>query len=478
MKKKIKYFYLFLMLLFSVQLAAKYDVKSNYVIVVSKKTSEEWKEVVEALKTKHKAKVIVYKSNVAKTLTQLKAEFPRYTCFVAQKEEANRDFVAKIHRLTREFDSDPYTDTFWGILTGFNKENALTIAKQSAPLEVKKVAGGTQFAIDKCVEGFWHDELVKGKKVEKTKNKVTETIGDADSTKALVDSLNVYKADLFITSGHATPRNWQIGFRYKNGYFTSHNGVLTGEDTKKNKYKLASPNPKVYMPVGNCLMGCIDGPDAMALAWLNSAGVYQMFGYTVPSGYGFGGWGCLDYFVEQPGRYTFTEAFFANQHALIYRLQKYFPEVASMITPLGRYIRVATVVDNKIGLKPFDGTGLLYDRDVLAYYGDPAWVARMAKAPCSYGQSLTIKDNVYTFEIQPQLGDKSFDPVDTNGSQRGYRPIVEFLPYRLKDIKIIEGQDLKPVITDDFILIPNPRKCDPKMSYKIRFTASKIVKNK
>ena len=41
---------------------------------------------------------------------------------------------------------------------------------------------------------------------------------------------------------------------------------------------------------------------------------------TIPTGYGYGGWGCLDYFVEQPGRYTFTEAFLANHHALVQRL--------------------------------------------------------------------------------------------------------------------------------------------------------------
>ena len=56
-------------------------------------------------------------------------------------------------------------------------------------------------------------------------------------------------------------------------------------------------------------MGNIDGQDAMALAWMNDAGVKQMLGYTVPTWFGYQGWGVLDYFVEQPGRYTLTEAF-------------------------------------------------------------------------------------------------------------------------------------------------------------------------
>jgi hypothetical protein len=96
-------------------------------------------------------------------------------------------------------------------------------------------------------------------------------------------------------------------------------------DTVGQRKDVNSPNPKVYLPIGNCLMGHVDGPDAMALAWMNSAGVVQMAGYTVPTWFGYMGWGLLDYFVEQPGRYTYAEAFFANQQALIHRLVTEFP---------------------------------------------------------------------------------------------------------------------------------------------------------
>ena len=40
-------------------------------------------------------------------------------------------------------------------------------------------------------------------------------------------------------------------------------------------------------------------------------------------------------------------------------------------------------------------------------------------------------------------------------------------------MKIIKGSDLKPTITDNFLLIPNPRKCDPKKQYELIFTAPK-----
>jgi hypothetical protein len=127
-------------------------------------------------------------------------------------------------------------------------------------------------------------------------------------------------------------------------------------------------------------MGHVDGPDAMALAFLNSAGVYQMVGYTVPTWYGYGGWGMLDYFLEQPGRFTLSEAFFANQQALIHRLVTSFPEEAALTTA-GRLPRDKELppAARSAGLTWHDAEGLLYDRDTLALYGDPAWQTRMAQ---------------------------------------------------------------------------------------------------
>ena len=68
-------------------------------------------------------------------------------------------------------------------------------------------------------------------------------------------------------------------------------------------------------------------------------------------------------------------------------------------------------------------------------------------------------------------GKKSFEPINTNGSQRGWRPIVHFFDKRIEEIKILEGKELNPVITDDFIMIPNPRTCDPGKEYKVVFNA-------
>ncbi|MCA9044678.1 MAG: hypothetical protein KDA69_10190, partial [Planctomycetaceae bacterium] len=277
-------------------------IPANYVVVVSQSTNadEGWRQVVDALAQQHNAQIVTFSQRPSEALAQLKEVFPKYTCFVARPEEATRVFVAEVHQLTRKLDDDPYTDTRWGILTGHSAQAALPHAQPVSSLVIHKVASGTELALECCEEGLCYDELIQHKLLEKKKgDDAAEVRGPGDTTAALVQSLNEYEADLFVTSGHATERNWQIGFRYLNGYFRSDDGKLFGLDTKDVRHDVDSQNPKVYMAVGNCLMGHIDSKDAMALAWMKSAGVRQMIGYTVVTWYGYGGWGCLDYFVEQ-----------------------------------------------------------------------------------------------------------------------------------------------------------------------------------
>ena len=436
-------------------LAAARAADRGYAVVVSETTlgDEGWKRVAGELCAKHGAIAVTYAGKVEEALPELRARFPRHACFVARPEEATREFVAKVHALARALDDDPYADFFWGILTGYDAENALRIASYREPLVIRKAAAGTEIALEMCEEGVWYCELKQGRMVRKEKGGAPRDLqAPADTTEALVKALTEYRADLFVTSGHATERDWAIGYGYRNGSFRCEKGVLFGLDTRGVKFSIRSPNPKVYMPAGNCLMGHIDGPDAMALAFMNSGGVNQMLGYTVPTWYGYAGWGCLDYFVEQPGRFTFTEAFFANHAALIHRL---------------------TATEN---LGAGDKRGLLHDRDTVAFYGDPAWEARMAPQPCAWEQTIEEREGVFTLQIAPKRGAASFEPISRNGSQRGGRPIVQFLRARVKDVQVLEGADLRPVVTDDFILVPNPGACDPAKRYRVAFRATAVAR--
>lgn len=453
-------------------------VDGGYAIVVSEATRSDdgWRQVVAALVDKYpQAEVVGWTEQVDDALAGLRAARPRYACFVARPDEAGRRFVAAVHRLTRRLDDDPYADVQWGILTGYDADNARRIAAEREPLRVQRVAAGTEVALEMCEQGEWYDELVQSKHVRKQVSGAPEqVVGPPDTTRALADTLTEHDCHLFVTSGHATERDWQIGFSYRNGQFVSRQGTLYGRPTDGPEFAIRSQQPRAYLAVGNCLMGHIDGPDAMALAWLNSAGVRQMAGYTVVTWYGYAGWGLLDYFVEQPGRYTLAEAFHANQAALIHRLATYFDgalDVEFEAGDMGLPAPEPNAAGRAAGLSAMDGRGLLWDRDVVALYGDPAWPVKMAPGDAAYDQELAVEGDVITLRVTPRRGAASFAPINENGSQRGGRPIFAWLPHRIGPAEVLAGADHKPVITDDFVLVPRPAAGEPAEPFEIRFRA-------
>lgn len=408
----------------------------EYVILTWKQTQaqEPWKGVIDVLTKKHKATVIVCDRSLSESLPALQQQRPRHVAVVGTCEQVDGKFINGFHQLMRQIDADPYTDARWGVITGRTAQDAMKIVNEVKPLEIHRTVSGTRIATRMCEEAECFDELVpRGHSIKKPNEDEKEMpLDDADSIAELAAAFAEPSTQLIITSGHATTRDWQPGFRYKNGSFHSRDGVIYGRDLQAKEHTVRQDSPKVYLPCGNCLMGLIDGPDAMALAWMHSAGVRQMAGYVEPTWYGYMGWGLMDYFVEQPGRYTFAEAFLANQLALVHRL-----ETASDLTPMDR-------------------KGLLFDRDMVAFYGDPAWPATMAPRPLPFSQKLTQTEDSIIIEITPIEGDKSYEPIDTNGSQRGGRPFLAFLPKRIDPVAFASKESSNALLADDFVLVPRP----------------------
>ena len=69
-------------------------------MVVSSRTHNDkhWKPVVEVLVEKHGAQVVEYGTSVNESLTSLRKQFPRHTCFVAQPDEVTKKFIAEVHQ--------------------------------------------------------------------------------------------------------------------------------------------------------------------------------------------------------------------------------------------------------------------------------------------------------------------------------------------------------------------------------------------
>lgn len=450
MKRHIHWFSTFLSIVFSV--GSTQAVNMDYTILVKKKTHENasWRAVCTALAEKHSARVMVYEHEITEVLPDLQKNPPRFAALVGHCEQADGKFIQQCHTMLRQIDDDPYTDCRWGVITGRSAEQAMVIVRESNPLVIRRTVSGTRIATRMCEEAECFDELVpRGHSLKKSNGKEKEIpLDDADSIAELATAFAHPSTQLIITSGHATTRDWQPGFRYKNGSFHSRDGVIYGRDLQGKEHLVQQASPKVYLPCGNCLMGLIDGPDAMALAWMQSVGVRQMAGYVEPTWYGYMGWGLIDYFVEQPGRYTFAEAFLANQIALVHRL-----ETATELSAMDR-------------------KGLLFDRDRVAFYGDPAWSATMAPQTLPFSQKLTQTDDTISLEILPIEGEKSYEAIDTNGSQRGGRPMVAFLAKRIDPKNWEATAQQNAVLADDFVLIPRPAagvKAQPmRVEWKLR----------
>ncbi len=460
----------------------------GYAVVVSRETAEDakWKEVLAALQEKYGAETVMYDAgDVTAALPALQRSRPRYVCFLARPAEANVDFVAKAHRMTRKLDADPWTDCVWAILTGYDAADAMMVVREE-PLTIRRVLGGTPLNLE-CVEsGVWFSEGTKNEKwVKNPGEQPRREHGPDDTTKAIIDELTASKAQLFITSGHATQKDWQIGYAYRNGYFVAEpGGKLAGKDAAGKKFEIRSDTPRVHLAVGNCLIGDISDQDnCMAIGLMHSAGVRQMVGYTVPTWYGYMGWGMMDYFYLQPGRYTVAEAFFANQQALLYRLETVSPGVNAKYDAAAAPQKIElSQAAKKMDLTPQDITGLLWDRDTVAIYGDPAWNARMAETQNAWTQTILEKhadsEGPQNLVVTLTLKKMPHENADGNGSQRGGRPYVFLLPTRLaqnedgmpRALEILDGAAYEPLVADDFVLIPR-FEMEPNKEYHIRFKA-------
>jgi zinc protease len=250
---------------------------------------------------------------------------------------------------------------------------------------------------------------------------------------ALVDVFNDFRPELFLTSGHATDRDWQIGYPpQKKGEFRCKDGVLLGVDLKGKRFPINSPNPKVYLPSGNCPMGLIRDRQSMALAWMKSGGVDQMIVHELETRF------------PKTARSEFNEWNIETDPRLLGRLA----------ASLG-YTRPDD------GMK--DNLGLLWDRDTVALYGDPAWEARLAPRELPFTQNLAQKGDLYTFEIRA-----------TKDCTPG-RPPAVLLPQRIKDVVLVEGKELAPLVADNFIIVTKPGNFAAGKTYRVAFRAKRAI---
>jgi zinc protease len=171
-----------------------------------------------------------------------------------------------------------------------------------------------------------------------------------------------------------------------------------------------------------------------------------MVGYTVPTWYGAGGWGTLNRFQDQPGRFSVAESFFINDVAITRRLAKEFPgherfapdhyedeNPGALARPLG-----VTLSMPQKEIK--DLLGLTWDHDTLALYGDPAWDARIAPNSASFDQALRVSPSGWELEV--------------TANQDGLVSAFAFLPHQIDATKYqLSGPSQDALLTNAYVLV-------------------------
>ncbi len=371
---------------------------------------------IQALKTKHAAlgpKVLTYKEDVREVLPGLQEMLPYYTCFVTPKELAGRKFTGEISRMTREILPDPYVDTFWGIITGYDASDIKRVAEFKGPIEITDaldMVGGFHHPLMRRCYSFdetQEDNLRITDPSKKYDNKKTRT--DRDFTEQFVNLVNGGGFQIIMTSGHASEHDWASGYLNSlNMYLIDRKGRLAARDTRGRVTDIKDTTPKIWCAAGNCLIGNIPhGQDScMATAMIHSFGVYQFMGYTIETWFGRQGWTAQGMLTDYPGYYSFNESFhFANSWIVENLVKRDLNHLTLDTSDYDTFQIKAAQTLRGLRFRNTDeqreALGLLYDRDVVAFYGDPAMRAAIEPKP---GQTLKLErstdaDGVLTLKL-------------------------------------------------------------------------------
>ena len=391
--------------------------KVTYAIVVPAGHSE-LDAAVQALRAKQtrhgrEVKVITYKDDVREALPDLREALPYYTCFVTPKELAGRKFTGEVSRMTREILPDPYVDTFWGILTGYDAADIRRAAEFDGPIDITDaldMVGGFHHSLMRRCYSF--DETQENnlritdpsKKYDNEKTRISR-----DFTEEFLKLVNGGGFQIIMTSGHASEHDWASGYvSSSNMYLIDRKGELLARDTRGRVHEIKDTTPKIWCAAGNCLIGNIPhGQDScMATAMIHSFGVYQMMGYTIETWFGRQGWTAQGMLTDYPGYYSFNESFhFANSWIVENLVKRDLNRLTLDTSDYDTFqIKAASTLRGirfRNSEEQKEALGLLYDRDVVAFYGDPAVRAAIDPKP---GQTLKLErstgaDGVLTLKL-------------------------------------------------------------------------------
>ncbi len=443
----------------------------------------EWKAVIGALYAKHgkDSHAVVgmvlsenpESGNAADIASSLRAVGARYAVFVMKPGEIGRKTVSTLHRATRMLDDDPWGDCMWGIITGASAQDALRLANTSEPLVIKRLLATTNvhhapFEHSCCITD-WTNAPVREQSgyAEPGTQEFPETAGREH---VFAEQLATQKPQLIVTSSHATQFNLEMPFgkglifpaggrfhqltaQQMKRFGRPLSAALEGKCELLEQLGKATPaiepdgEARVWLAAGNCLIGNTQhSSGSMVVTALSAYSCKQFVGYTIPTWYGKGGWGTLSLFMESTDGISLAEAWYLNNQFILHETMGITPELmkvelntesmdASFFRQMGPVLESGKVSREQAR----DALGLVHDRDVVAFYGDPLWRASIDNSHCA--RPLRIE----------WVGEKSF--TITAGAAFKGRAAVWF-PHAAAAQGATGCDAPGAVFTNDFILFP------------------------
>ncbi len=436
----------------------------SYAVVISNAAYSEtgWKLVADSLYKKHsikgKSKIFKWSSNVTECKKELSDFRPDFIGYIARPvSECNSYFIATVSRLTRELDDDPYGDAIWGVITGYEADDALRAISESLIVKTVISASGN-LSYEPPIQRFYQgigmtcdsytktDYLFPGRggKIY-TEDKRPE--GEIDRIKLIAkwinsDSINIEvknqgiikgQVDCIITGGHGNVNLWQCHYPDpgNEGYLRSSEGQLYGTPATGGSIKLNSPTPKILWCASNCLMGNPNNHDNIVYAAFHTGHVVQMFGFVnnASSGDEFMAWGIYDRVTKWSGKYTLAEGFFISNNNALFEIRH---PTGTINGPIKSYM------------------------DSTVFYGDPAGNVKfnnMGDTAHAYKENLTIENDndtsTFTYSITMTAHTLEFG----SGYCYQFRPICR-LPVRIdpNSVTIIKNEGHRVEITDNLLI--------------------------
>ncbi|MFO0829157.1 MAG: hypothetical protein U0572_13540 [Phycisphaerales bacterium] len=473
------------MLLASIALAssafsAHASASPAYVVAVAKSVADdaEWRRVVDALVTKHggasAVPVVTFDAAHPESLVEpLSTLHPRHLAIVVPPAEAGRAFVGGVHRAARRLDDDPYGDVRWGIVTAASADGALRLASHAEPLVMRRAAGTADFPMRLFDSSVWWSEEAAWSFTLHSSDAPNRTLDEKSIGPAVAAALNERPVDLVLSGGHATERGLELGFRKPAGRIGPKDGRTVVECADHSVIPLASPSPKAWIGVGNCLIGNVNGPSSAACSFVDDFGVRAHVGYVVVTWFGRGGWGTLSWFTDQPGRYTLNDAWFLNNQMIVDELVRRWPQLADLKLADATFdgwidddpdrfgAAVARAVAGRVPQSELkDLVGLLWDRDAVSYIGDPAWDARLATRDAGW----TSRDDSSSGELRIE--------VRADADAHGVPPAF-FPRQRIINPTLVAGAEFDPLVTDDFCIVRKASDLTNGATVDVRIAAGK-----